>query len=139
MILEEKIFYEQTETVNTIISIIELFFLILLTCYTYVKLSSIKGISKKNILISIVTSIVIAILGQLIREKVDLYNSIVFITMSIFIGNIINYRQNVIPTISISVLSYSINQALYTFSGVIAFIPNAIFRIRSDYVGSATI
>lgn len=136
--MEEKIFFEQTESVNTIISIIEIFFIILYTYYTFKKIIDEKINYKKHIL-SIMLSILIAILGQNIRERVDLYHSNIFMVTCIILSNVIYYKKDVFYTSSISLISYGINYAVYTISGIIAFIPNAFFKIRSDYIGAFSI
>ena len=137
--MDERIFFEQTESVNNIISIVELFFTIIYTYYTYKKFAGIKDYSLKNKIVNILLSIIIAIFGQVIRVKLDLYHSDVFIIIIIILTNNIIYKKNPIYSTSMSIISYCTNYAIYLLSGIIAFIPNVIFKIRSDYIGAVII
>ena len=137
--MDEKIFFEQTETVNTIISIVEIFFIMLYTFYTFIKFSMVKETSIKDKIIIIINSFFIAVLGQFIREKIGLYNSKLFMIISFIIINIIIFKKEKIYSIALSIFSFGINEALYTLAGLVAFIPNAIFRISNDYIGSLSI
>ena len=135
----EKIFFEQTETVNTIISIVEIFFIMLYTFYTFIKFTMIKENSLKDKVIIIFGAFLIAVLAQIIREKIGLFNSKLFMIMFFIIINMIIFKKEKLYSIVISIISFGINEALYTLAGLIAFIPNAIFRISNDYIGSFSI
>ena len=130
----EKIFFEQTETVNIIILIVEIFFIMLYTFYTFIKFTMIKENSLKDKVIIIFGVFLIAVLAQIIRENIGLFNSKLFMIMFFIIINMIIFKKEKLYSIVISIISFRINKALYTLTGLISFILNAIFRFSYNYI-----
>ena len=137
--MDGKIFFEQTETVNTIISIIEIFFIILYSFYTFIRFINVTNINIKIKMEIVLYAVIISILGQITRIYIDLYHSILFMLIMIIIVNSCIFKKEKFYSISMSIISFGLNEAIYTIAEIIAFFPNAILRIKNDYIGSATI
>ena len=137
--MDGKIFFEQTETVNTIISIIEIFFIILYSFYTFIRFINVTNINIKIKMEIVLYAVIISILGQITRIYIDLYHSILFMLIMIIIVNSCIFKKEKFYSISMSIISFGLNEAIYTIAEIIAFFPNAILKIKNDYIGSATI
>ena len=127
------------QELNIIIEIIELIIILIYTSYTFIKIINLKELTIMNRVLIFISSCIISIIIKSIQVKVDEYLSMILLIISLTMVNIINYRYNVIICILITVLSLTINYAVYSLAIMISFFPVSIFCIKNDYITLAII
>ena len=121
------------------ISVIELFFITLVTMYCFFKIVNIDNTKFRQVLISIISSFIISICSIIVKEYVDSYYSILVLIFLISIINKINSKNRIIYSVLITIISLAINYCIYTCSVTMAFLPNYLFRIKNEYISACII
>ena len=128
-------FMLQLKNVNIIIEVIRSGFIILFSYYAFIKIINIENIKIKNRLIILLSIFIISVNVTYVKYKYDSYSSLLILISLIALVNIFNFKRNTTYSILITIISLGINYAIYAISILIAFIPNAIFKIKNDYIG----
>lgn len=123
--------------INTYIDFIRTVVIIICTYYVFrkiinVKIIDMKATTKFMIIISI---LIIAFITCFIRFKVKKYYGILIELLLISIVNCFVYKREIYYSFLLTIISFGINYSIYMLSVIIAFIPNAIFKIQNDYIG----
>lgn len=119
---------------DTVIRLIETSFIILYTYIMFIKVSNIKPINSKNIIVILLSIPVISIITIKLKDEVDLYHSSLAMIILITITNLINFKKNIGYSILVTILSLSFNYLLYYISLTITFIPSFLLKIQNDYI-----
>ena len=122
--------------INIYIDYIKMTVIIMYTYYIFrkvinVKLKDIKATDKILIIISIP---IIAFITRNIKSEIKYYRAFV----ELFLISVINYlvyKKEIYYSFLLTTISFGINYSIYMLSVIIAFIPNAIFKIQNDYIG----
>ena len=122
--------------INIYIDFIKMTVIIMYTYYIFrkvinVKLKDIKATDKILIIISIP---IIAFITRNIKSEIKYYRAFV----ELFLISVINYlvyKKEIYYSFLLTTISFGINYSIYMLSVIIAFIPNAIFKIQNDYIG----
>ena len=116
------------------VELIKLSFIIMMTYYAFCKITNIKKQNKWSICIIILTCPLIALISVLSKYKVDLYYSLTLRIVLVILINILLFKKEILYTIIITIISYCINYTIYLLVVIIAFLPNALFMIKNDYI-----
>ena len=122
------------ENISKVIEFIKLNCIILISIYIFVKISGTKKINFLNIIIYLLTSPIIVLTKNLIEYNVDAYLSWIVILALITFINIINLKNDIYYTLSISIISFSLSYIMYIISISLVFIPTAILKLNNDYM-----
>lgn len=113
---------------------IEMFFVIIMTYYAYIKITDIKRIKIKDYVVIIITTIPLSIIANIIKLEILSY---LRWTIIILVISIINYsisKKDLINTIISSVISLSISYGLYVLAVMISFFPIVLINIKNELV-----
>lgn len=117
-----------------LISVIEMFFIILVTVYCSFKIIDIVKIKVYYVIIDIISTFIISITTIKIKSNIDSYHSLlVLIFLTSFI-NIINFKNGIIYSVITTIISLAISYCIYICSVSIAFFPNYILNIKNEYI-----
>lgn len=120
--------------ISSIIKMIEMFFVIIMTYYAYIKITDIKRIKIKDYVVIIITTIPLSIIANIIKLEILSY---LRWTIIILVISIINYsisKKDLINTIISSVISLSISYGLYVLAVMISFFPIVLINIKNELV-----
>ena len=111
------------------------------TYYTFLKIAYIDDLKIKDKIIFLISTPIIGMIAARAKYKGDAVYSALILIFFITLINEINFRRkkSIDYIILITIISVSINYAVYMISVMIAFIPNAILRIENDYIGLSII
>ena len=117
-----------------IIKMLESFFIILFTFYTYIRVLNIKKINRKIIVMAVFSSIIIAIIARTAEYVTDVY--IFFIVKIFLIGIITNivFKKELSYSLLVTMISLTINYIFYIIAVAITFVPNALIKIFNEYI-----
>ena len=127
-------FIKSQTDVNLIIKIIELCFIVFLSQYTFFKILNINKFSTKNLILVIFSVPAIAFFTRKVEYEINYYYSWTLLILSVMLINELNYKKNIGFTLLVTIISICINYIIYIVSVTIAFIPNAILKIKNDYI-----
>ena len=122
------------EKINSIIETIKIFFIIPFTIYFFCRMINIKHIKNSYFFILIIVNICTSLIFIKVKKHIGTYCSF---TLLVFIMTFINsvlFKKKIGYSILVTVVSFSISYLLYIISVMIAFIPNAFFKIENDYL-----
>jgi len=128
-------FIKSLEDVDKVIKIIELCFIIFFSYYSFKKILNIEKNIIKNKIFIVFSIPIIAIITRKVEYEIDYYYSWTLLILSMATINELIYKKDIIITLLITIISICINYVIYIISVTIAFIPNAILKIKNDYVG----
>ena len=121
--------------VDFIINVIELICIILCTYYIYIKIINKKLLNRLNKIQILISTPLISIFSVIIRNKIDIYYSVLFlITIMAYVNNVV-FKENMIHSFLITVISYIFSYILYILAVMIAFFPSIIIKSNNDYIG----
>ena len=125
------------KNMNTYTDFLRTVAIIIYTYYVFrkvinVKLKDIKVIDKFFIIIS---TLIISFLICNIITEIKSYYSILIEILLISVVNYFVYKKEIYYSFLLTIISFGINYSIYVLSVLIAFIPNAIFKIQNDYIG----
>ena len=123
------------ENIN-INSVIEMFFIIIFSYYTFMRVINIKNIKIKNILISLISGLLISIITIKIKYDIDAYYSLLFLVFITGFINFVNYKNDFIYSFLMTIISLCISYIFYIISVFLAFIPKKIFEVQNEYIGT---
>ena len=122
------------KSVSFSIEIIKLAVIISISQYIYIKILNINNISVKKYFNIIISGAVISYITLFIKYNLNSYFSILILLGLLTIINTLNYKKNINYTLLMTILSLSIDYAIYGIAITIAFFPNIIFKIENDYI-----
>ena len=122
-------YIEQFKNTDFMIDLIEIFFIILFTFYTFIKIANINKITVKDFFIIALSNIFLAIITRIIQLEIFTYLSWVIVICLISVVNCINFKKEITYTILVTILSLSISYVIYTVSVMISFFPIKLFGI----------
>ena len=128
-------FIKQLNNVNIVVEIIKLFIIIVYINYTYIKVINNKNINIKKNIIVLVYSIFASIIINSLKYNINSYFRTVILICIINVFTVLIFREELIYSTSIIIISFAINYALFGISISIAFIPNVVLKIENDYIG----
>lgn len=126
-----------TKNINTYIDFIRTVVIIMCTYYVFRKIINVKIIDMKakTKFMIIISILIIAFITCFIRFKVKKYYGILIELLLISIVNCFVYKRELYYSFLLTIISFGINYSIYVLSVLVAFIPNAIFKIQNDYIG----
>lgn len=125
------------QPIDMITYVIKLFMINSYTYFGFIKISSSKKHSIKNIILIMVANLVLSIISTYIAKHIDFFLSMVFLVVmySVLIGLI--YKMKLGYSFIVSMISYSICIVCYGISVIVEFVPyqfiKNIFQIDNDY------
>ncbi len=125
------------KNMNTYTDFIRTVAIIIYTYYVFrkvinVKLKDIKVIDKFFIIIS--TLIISFLICNIITDIKSYYSILIEISLISIVNYFVN-KKELYYSFLLTTISFGINYSIYMLSVIIAFIPNAIFKIQNDYIG----
>lgn len=127
-------YIEQFKNTDFMIDLIEIFFIILFTFYTFIKIANINKITVKDFFIIALSNIFLAIITRIIQLEIFTYLSWVIVICLISVVNCINFKKEITYTILVTILSLSISYVIYTVSVMISFFPIKLFGIENRFI-----
>ena len=127
-------FIKQLRNVTIVVEIIKLFVIIVYINYTYIKVINNENINIKKNIIVLVYSFFTSILINSLKYNINAYFRIIILIFIVSVFTTIIFREELIYSTSIIIISLAINYALFGIAISIAFIPNAILKIGNDYI-----
>ena len=121
------------ENISLSVELIKTSAIILFSYYLFVKFLNIKDLSFKNIIIALISVPIVSIIVTQEKYKNDSYQGILILIIICTLTNFINFKKDIVNSILVTILSISVNYAIFVVSITIAFVPNAIFKISNDY------
>lgn len=120
--------------ISTNIYILKTLFISLCTYFTFLKIINYKTIFNRNFIIIIIFSFIISIVCGVLKHFTDSFTSIMFsiFLLSILYSKVIHIILG--NTLLITTISLSINHVIFVIAIIIAFIPNLLLNIKSDYI-----
>ena len=122
------------KNISLTVEVIKTCFIILFSFYTFIKITNEKNIKIRNIITVIFFVPLISVVAIYEKYKTDSYQEILILIIFISIINAVNFRKNLVYSLLVTIISFSINYIIYMVSITIAFIPNAILKIGNDYI-----
>ena len=119
--------------------IIKIFFISICTYFTFVKITNEKNFSKKKISIIYIITIVISIISGIIKYKTDSLTGIICLTFFLSVLYSFVNKKNIGYSIVVTIISLSINYALFFITIIINFMQNIVVFIQNDYINLVTI
>ena len=116
------------------ISVIEMFFIILVTIYCNFKIVETVKIKIYNIVIVFITTFIISITTIKIKSSIDSYHSLLVLIFLTSFMNIINFKNGIIYSVFTTIISLAISYCIYICSVSIAFLPNYMLKIKNEYI-----
>ncbi len=123
--------------IDTITYILKIFFISLMTYYTYLKIRNKKQFFNNKVIIIILGTIIIDIISTFIKYGLDSLTSIICLMLMLSGLYSIIYKENIGYSILNTIISLSINYIVFFISIILAFIPNIIKTIYNDYISLA--
>ena len=120
--------------IDIIIEIMELIIIVFFTYCTFIKITNPTKLKLKNIIIIIISSCAISIVVKMVQYNIDKFLSMTLLVCLLSIINYLVFKNDVVYSILITIISLSINYALFTISIIISFFPLSIIRIKNDYL-----
>lgn len=125
-------FIAQLGDVHIIIKIIELFFIIIFTFRTFVKINNTEQLKKEKIILIFVSTIFIVLLSMYIENYLDKYLSWIFDIFSISFVNYILFEYDISFIAMVTIISFSISYVFFIISVALTFIPGTMLKISND-------
>lgn len=119
--------------------IIKIFFISICTYFTFVKITNEKNFSKKKISIIYIITIVISIISGIIKYKTDSLTGIICLTFFLSVLYSFVNKKIIGYSIVVTIISLSINYALFFITIIINFMQNIVVFIQNDYINLVTI
>ena len=120
---------------GVVIQIIELSFIIIFSYYCFNKISSAnKKISTSDIIIITFSVPIIVLIVEYVKIYTDVYCKWLCLIFLITLTNYLLFKENITYSFSMTIIAFSTNYVLFIISVMMAFIPNAIFKIKNDYM-----
>ena len=123
-ILKECILNRQT---------IALYFIMIFTYYTYLKISG-RKVEIKEIIINALVSTIISVIAIIVKNEIGLYYSVLLRVIYLMIMNKIGTKKETSYVLVLTIVSLGINYIIYSIGVLMAFIPNKIFKIENEYI-----
>ena len=121
------------EEINIITYNVKIYFIIIFTYYTSLKIADLNNKTKNNILF-LTISILISIVCSYIKFRSNSFDSIMCLTILIpLVFSKLN-KKDISFSIIINIISLSINYILLFLSSIITFLPNVLLKNKNDYV-----
>lgn len=125
-----------TKNINTYVNFIRRVLIIMCTYYVFIKAINVKlkDIKVSDKILIIISMPIISFITCSIKSEVKHYR----IFVELFLISVINYlvyKKEIYYSFLLTTISHGINYSIYMLSVIIAFIPNAIFKIQNDYIG----
>ena len=125
-----------TKNINTYVNFIRRVLIIMCTYYVFIKVINIKlkDIKVSDKILIIISIPIISFITCSVKFEVKHYR----IFVELFLISVINYlvyKKEIYYSFLLTTISFGINYSIYMLSVIIAFIPNAIFKIQNDYIG----
>ena len=118
-----------------VISVIEMFCIIMLMSYAFMKIMNVNSFLPRNVILSIISSLFISIITIIIKRNIDAYYSLLFLIFFTGFMNSIIFKNDLIHSFLVTIISLCISYMMYIVSVFIAFIPKKILDIKNDYIG----
>lgn len=125
-----------TKNINTYVNFIRTIVIIECTYYVFRKIINVKlkDIRAKDKVIIIISTLIVAFIVCNIKYKVNYYRIFIEVLLICIVNRFI-YKTEIYYSFLLTTISFGINYSIYMLSVIIAFIPNAIFKIQNDYIG----
>lgn len=117
--------------INTIVAIIRTYFISIFTYYMMLKISN---KNEKCKIIILIIYIITAIMSQIIEVYIGNFCRIIFLVLLFALAFSRLTKSDLVYSILVSTISFSINYTLYIFATIVSFIPFILFNIESDYM-----
>ena len=128
-------FTNVTENINDLVDVIKIFFIIVCTYYTNLKIANKDYKSNWYMNIAIFVSIVVlSLICKLVKQELGFFYTIIFNVLSIGIIFSMITKSSLIYSILITIISLSVNYILLSIGIIIDFIINMIINIKNDYI-----
>ena len=132
-------FIKSLSEVENIIEVINLIAILLGLHYINAKILNKKDFKIKHVFAVIINIVLITLFIIISKSYKDLYTKYILLIISIALFNYIINKNNIIKGTLISVISVTLNYAIYYGALMLSVIPNIIFRIQNNYIALATI
>ena len=104
------------------------------TFYIFSKAICLNKIKIKNKIIIIIFIPIITIISIYAKYQVDAYHEIIIMILFITLINKFTFKNKILYSFFLTIISFSINYIIYIISITIAFILNVFLKVQNDYI-----